>query len=102
MPRIDRTCPNVAFYNFEHPEGAGVLIASDSSTPQVYFRLETGINLRSEFMILESNRRIMHDKLYSGFKVIKISTLKHNLRRTNKKFYSNSFKRPSLLGLFLF
>ena len=36
MSWIKKAYPKVAFYNFEHPEGAGVFMTSDGSTPQVY------------------------------------------------------------------
>ena len=51
---IKRAYKKVAFYNFEHPDGAGVILTSESSTPQVYILSEKIIeNLGSDFKILE-------------------------------------------------
>ena len=57
---IKRAYKKVAFYNFEHPDGAGVMLTSDSSTPQVYILSEKIIeNLGSDFKILEFDEEVV-------------------------------------------
>jgi 16S rRNA C967 or C1407 C5-methylase (RsmB/RsmF family) len=57
---VKRAYKKVAFYNFEHPDGAGVMLTSDSSTPQVYILSEKIIeNLGSDFKILEFDEEIV-------------------------------------------
>lgn len=61
MSWIKSAYPNVAFYNFEHPDGDGVMITSNSSTPQVYLVSEKIIEVLGpeDFTILDSDAKIL-------------------------------------------
>lgn len=56
---VKRAYKKVAFYNFEHPDGVGVMLTSDSSTPQVYTISDKIIeNFGSDFKILEFDEEV--------------------------------------------
>lgn len=92
MSWIKLAYPNVAFYNFEHPDGAGVMITSDSSTPQVYLVAEKIIEAlgSKDFTILDSDTKIlkMCKRLWGDPKVAfpestkKEPVLKHTMKRS--------------------